>query len=169
MALLVEGAMSDDPAGEHTADGGPAETVWEEFLEDASATAEQYRAEGWETYLLSLGDVALLSGGDRPDGLDVLLPNAEFDLVDKLQERTTFDSSDVYARTVGEKVFLLLVELASEVETAVVIPAYYDRANSEELLAAAAEGDGMCVHLRSLGSDHRVTFTHEDHTLFAPE
>jgi len=161
--------MSDDLPWEHTADGDPAETVWEEFLEDASATAEQYRAEGWETHLLSLGDVSLLSGGDQTDGLDVLLPNAEFDLVDDLRGRTTFDSSDVYARTVDRRVFLLLVELASEVETAVIIPAYYDLANSEELLAAAAEGDGVCVHLRSLGSDRRVTFIHEDHTLFAPE
>jgi hypothetical protein len=30
-------------------------------------------------------------------------------------------------------------------------------------------GKGVRVHLRSLGNDHRVTFIHEDHTLFEPD
>ena len=147
----------------------PFEAFWGDLLDDVEATAVEYREEGWETHALTVGDVTALYATDKPYGLDVLVPESAFELVDGLRAETTFDNSEVYARTIGPTVFLLIVELASETNDAVLIPAYFNHTTDAELLDAAAEGEGMRVHVRSLGSDHRVTFVHEDHTLFEPE
>jgi hypothetical protein len=147
----------------------PFEAFWGDLLDDVEATAVEYREEGWETHALTVGDVTALYATDKPYGLDVLVPESAFELVDGLREETTFDNSEVYARTIGPTVFLLIVELASETNDAVLIPAYFNHTTDGELLDAAAEGDGMRVHVRSLGSDHRVTFRHEDYTLFEPD
>lgn len=143
--------------------------LWEDLLTDAEATAEEYRDEGWETHLLTPGDVTARYDSDVPHGLDVLVPESEFDLVDRLREETTFESGEVYANTVGPQVFLLVAELSTEAGTALLIPAYYNHARHGELLAVAAENDGMRLHVRSLGADKRVTFVHDDHELFEAE
>jgi len=156
--------MSDDPPEQSN-----FELLWEDLQADAEATAEEYREDGWETHLLTPGDVTARYDSEQPYGLDVLVPGSEFELVDDLRAETAFESGDVYARTIGPVVFLLIVELSRDTDDAVLIPAYYNHVTDDGLLAAAADGDGMRIHLRSLGSDHRVTFTHEDHTLFGPD
>jgi len=156
--------MSDEPPAESN-----FEMLWQDLLADAEATAEEYREDGWETHLLTPGDVTPRYDSEEPYGLDVLVPESEFELVDGLREETTFESSDVYAQTIGPIVFLLTAELTTGANTAVLVPAYFNHVNDADLLAAAAEGEGMRLHLRSLGSDHRVTFIHEDHTLFEPD
>jgi len=147
----------------------PFEAFWGDLLDDAEATADEYRAEGWEAHALTVGDVTALYGGDKPYGLDVLVPESAFELVDGLTDEAAVESGAVYARTVDPTVFLLIVETFPAVETAVLIPAYFNHATDGDLLDVAAEREGMRVHVRSLGSDHRITFTHGDHTLFAPD
>jgi len=143
--------------------------LWEDLLTDAEATAEQYREDGWETHLLTPGDVTARYDSEQPYGLDVLVPESEFELADRLRDETSFESVEVYANTVGPLVFLLVAELSTEANTAVLIPAYYNHATDGELLGLAAENGEMRVHVRSLGSDSRVTFLHDDYELFQPE
>jgi hypothetical protein len=55
---------------------GPPEAVterWQEVLADAAAVAAEYREAGWETLVVSPGDVTPLDGD--PFGLDVLAPD----------------------------------------------------------------------------------------------
>ena len=146
----------------------PFEAFWGDLLDDVEATADEYREEGWEAHALRVGDVTALYDTDKPYGLDVLVPESAFDLVADLTDDAAVETGAVYARTTGPTVFLLIVETFPAEDTAVLIPAYYNHATDGELLDVAAEGGGMRVHIRSLGSDHRITFTHEDHTLFAP-
>ena len=100
------------------------EQRWGELLEDAETTAAEYDADGYETRLVHPGDVTPVTG--EPYGLDVLAPGDEFEALEALVERATFDTSHVYYADEGV----------------------------------------MYTHVRPLSDDSRVTFTHDDPSLF---
>ena len=148
-------------------DQGPPPAVedrWEELLADADATAADYRERGWETLVVSTGDVTPLSG--EPFGLDVLAPGDEFEALEGLVEAVTFDTSHVYRAEEGGVRFLVVVVEAGDEEVAVVVPAFLDVGRATDLEERAREAGVMYTHVRPLSDDARVTFTHDDPDLF---
>lgn len=146
---------------------GPPPAVterWEELLADAEATASEYRQRGWETLLVTSGDVTPLAGS--PFGLDVLAPGDEYETLQTLVEDATFDTSHVYRTEEGGVRFLIVVVEASDDEIAVIVPAFLDIACSDGLEARATDEGVMYTHVRPLSDDSRVTFTHESPELF---
>ena len=75
----------------------------------------------------------------------------------------------MYSRTVNTHVFLLVVERDPESETAVLIPLYYNYVTDSGLLDAAESDGEMRVHINALDADEKITFVHEDVSVFAPE
>lgn len=145
------------------------ESFWSQLREDAEAIADEYRDAGWDVLLVDPGDVTPLYDTDKPFGLSVLVPEPQFETVTEWIDRMAFDRSELYRRTTGPLVFLLVVEEAPDAETAVLIPAYYNHVTHDGLLAVATENDEMRVHVRALSSDDPVTFRHDDPSLFAPD
>jgi hypothetical protein len=137
---------------------------WAELLEDAEATAEEYGANNWETLVVHAGDVTPLSG--EPFGLDVLAPGDEFEALETLAEAATFDTSHVYRTEEGDARFFIIVVEASDDGVAVVVPAFLALDRSGELRARATEAGVLYTHVRPPSDDARVTFSHEDPSLF---
>lgn len=146
--------------------GPPSAVVdrWEELLADADATAAEYRQAGWETLVVSPGDVTPLDGD--PFGLDVLAPGEEVEVLETLVDDVTFDTSHVYhAEEDGVRFVIVAVEAGAD-EVAVVVPAFFDLGAAADLEERALEAGVMYTHVRPLSDDARVTFTHDDPGLF---
>lgn len=146
---------------------GPPSAVgerWQELLVDADGIAADYAAEGWETLVVPTGDVTPLSGD--PFGLDVLAPGDVFEALEELVASASFDTSHVYHADEGRVRFLAVVVEASDDEVAVVVPAYVDLEAAEDLRERALAAGVTYTHVRPLSDDARVTFTHDDPSLF---
>lgn len=137
---------------------------WQELLDDAEAMAAEYREEGWEALVIQTGDVTALDSD--PFGLSVLAPGSEFEALDELVDRVTFDTSHVYRTDDGGVRFLIVVAEATADEVAVVVPAFLSLRDADTLEARASEEGTMYTHVRPLSADRRVTFTHDDPGLF---
>jgi hypothetical protein len=181
--------MSDDPEGPDDAapteeletDGvdekhvepGPnvdAMSFWEEVLEDMEATAAEYRQEGWEVLEIHPGDVTVRPEGERI-GLDVLVPDDEFDRLQSLvADDVTFDGYQVYRADQEGLVFVVVAMEDAGTETAVVYPAYYDthQPDTNDMLDHARQEGELRSYLRILQGEY-VEFALEDPSLFVPE
>lgn len=137
---------------------------WEDLLGDAQATAAEYRKKGWDVLALHPGDVTPLT--DDPFGLDVLAPSNEFDDLQDLVEDLTFDRTTVYNAEDGDARFYIVVAEARADEQAVVIPAFLSLAELPGLRQVAEDAGVMYTHVRPLSADVRVTFRHDDPSLF---
>lgn len=178
--VSVEGDMEDlresDPAGAFEQAGGVPGThmrameFWDDIISDMEATAAEYEAEGWETHLLHPGDVSTLTPDSDSDmfGLDVLVPNNEFDEVEDLLEGgAAFDSYEAY-RAVGDGLVLLVVAMEDHDEKiALLYPAYYDPQNATEMIGAAGRAGEMRTYLRTL-TNERIEFIHDEPENFGP-
>ena len=146
---------------------GPPSAVadrWQELLADADATAAEYREAGWETLVVTPGDVTPLDGD--PFGLDVLAPGDEVEALEALVDDVTFDTSHVYRAEEGGVRFVIVAVEAGGDEVAVVVPAFFDLGAATGLEERAREEGVMYTHVRPLSDDARVTFTHDDPGLF---
>lgn len=137
---------------------------WDELLDDAHATATEYREEDWEPLVIHTGDVTVLDG--ERYGLDVVAPGDEFEELEALTERVEFDSSTVYRTEEGAVRFLLIVVEAAPAEAAVIIPAYLRIDETPILRQRVDEDDVMWTHVRPLSDDVQVSISHEDPELF---
>ncbi|MFQ3319064.1 MAG: hypothetical protein ACI8UR_002079 [Natronomonas sp.] len=137
---------------------------WQELLDDAAAVADEYRENGWETLVLSTGDVTPLA--DDPFGLDVVAPTEEFEALEALVEGASFDTSHVFRDEDDGLRFLIIAIEASDHGAAVVVPAFLSL-DEEASLAERAQTEGtMYTHVRPPDSGGRVTFTHDEPELF---
>ena len=144
---------------------------WDDVLADARATARGYREDGWTVHEVYPGDVTPLVEEDDLPALDVVLPDDEFTTVRRVvaEADRSFETCEVFRAGDGSVLFLVVVERDDPTRTAVLYPAYYDTARATGFVRAAAEADAVAVHLRALSPDERVTFTHDDPSLFRPE
>jgi hypothetical protein len=139
---------------------------WQALLEDAETTAAEYAADGYETLVVHPGDVTPVTG--EPYGLDVLAPGDEFEALEELVEAATFDTSHVYyADEGGTRLLVVVVEgTADDGDIVVVVPAFLAIDRTPELARQATDEGVMYTHVRPLSDDSRVTFAHDDPSLF---
>ena len=159
-------------AGSHPLAG--VEEFWERAVDDMETTAAEYRDAGWEVLELHPGDVTALptaSADDESDrvGLDVLIPNDEFDALEARVADATFDGYDAYRAEAGDVVFLVVAMKAEEAGAAVVFPVYYARSEAGTMLRRAAERGEMRTYLRPLEDDRRVVFSQREPANLLPE
>ncbi len=142
---------------------------WDLLLEEMSAEAAAYQADGWETLALHPGDVTARDGSVEEFGLDVLVPDNEFAaLTAALSDG--IDGYEVLRSTPGTYVAALLVIETSDRGRVVFVPVYYSR-NDEaatRLLRAAFEADELTLILRTL-TDDRIELTLDRPELLAPD
>jgi hypothetical protein len=148
---------------------------WEAVLDDMEATAADYRDEGWTVVELHPGDVTPLPpamGGEALDddrvGLDVLVPDNEFETVEREAEDATFDSYDAYRAQAGSVVFAVVAVEATASELAVLVPLYYRAADAKEMARRALDRGRLDLFVRPLADDRRVVFSQEQPELILP-
>lgn len=159
----------DEP--ENTAEDNPFGRVvsrWEQVVEDMAVTAEDYEAAGWTTVELHPGDVAVPGEEADDEGLDVLVPNDEFDHLREVVADRVFDSYEVLRGTDEGIVFVLVVLEDSEGEVAVFVPAYYEESDLDALREAAADGT-LTTTVRALSEEEAVEFEHDEPDPFFPD
>jgi len=145
----------------------PPEAVadrWEDLLEDARATAAEYRDDGWDALVVHTAEVGVLAG--ERFGLDVVAPDNEFDDLHALADRASFGESRVFRAEAGGVRFLLVVVEAAATRDAVFVPAYLPIEEAEPLGERAREAGAMYTHVRTIADDDRVTFGHDDPSPF---
>lgn len=142
---------------------------WENVIADMETTAAEYEGDGWETVQLHPGDVTpLWLEKDGEFGLDVLVPDNEFEEVEELMEGdVSFDSFEAYRALADRIVFAVIVMEDHDSEVAVLYAVYYDVQGAEEMLADATDAGEMHSFIRTLSED-RIQFTHDDPALFRP-
>jgi hypothetical protein len=165
------GGAGDDgppatPAFPPGAATGPAiREHWEDMVAEMEAIAAEYRENGWSVLELHPGDVTVVTESRR--GLDVLLPDDEFERFADWAAEGAFDEHEVYRAEAGI-VFLLVVLRDEATDRAVCCPAYY-AFDEVETLRGIVEADGrLATHVRNLAEEY-VTVTHEEPAEFFPE
>jgi len=133
---------------------------WDDLLEDARATATEYRERGWDVLLLHTADATVVDGR-----LDVLVPDNEYEEVAALAQRLSFDNSRAFSTERGGVRFVLVVVEASEAAQAVAVPAYIPVADDPQLAERGQETGELSTQVRALSSGTHVSFTHEDPAL----
>jgi len=157
----------DPSPGDDVPTNVQAKEGWSAVIEDMEATAAEYRERGWTTLELHPGDSVLVDS-DRRTGIDVVLPGPEFEELEALVERRSFDEVEVF-RAAGEGlVYLLVVEADPESEVAAFVPAYYDPNAAADALDSIREAGALRLFCRRLNDD-TVTFVHDDPAPFLPE
>lgn len=147
----------------------PFDGYWQDLLDDTAATAREYEDEGWETLVLTPGDVTPRYDSDQPDGLSVLVPDPDHEELADLVAEGQFDDVEVYRNTGGPVVFLLVVERDTDEETAILIPAYYNAVTHSEFVETVESAGRMPIHVRALGAAEALRFVHDSVSLFTPE
>lgn len=148
--------------------------AWETVVEECRALADDYRRRGWEVFTAVPGDVTPVPapGDSRTDktGLDVLLSGAEFAELSDLVDAVGFDEFESFRAHENGIVYLTLLFLAPDAETAVCLPLYYRVAEADRMLERVRAGDAMKTYVHPLSGERRVEFDHEDPTpLFPPQ
>lgn len=156
-----------EPAGDDVPTNVQAGDGWSAVIEDMEATAAEYRERGWTTLELHPGDSVLVDS-DRRTGLDVVLPGPEFEELESLVGDRGFRDVEVFRAEGDELVYVLVVEIAPESETAVFVPAYYDPSQAAETLESIREAGTVRLFCRRLNDD-TVRFVHDDPAPFLPE
>jgi hypothetical protein len=154
------------PADAPLADGRLAE-----LLADVEAVAGDHRDAGRETVVVPPLDVGVLA--DVTFGLEVLTPPERFADLAGVVDAATLHTSHVY-RTDADDARLLIVlqegtlpatDDAAAADLSMFVPAVLPLP-ADALAARAREAGVMYTHVRPPADDGRVTFTHEDPSLF---
>ena len=149
---------------------------WEAVIDDMETTATEYREAGWTAVELHPGDVTPLPpvrGGDAVDdsrvGLDILVPDNEFEAVEAVADTATFDSYEAYRAQAGSIVFAVAAIEATASEDVVLVPLYYRAADAREMAQQALDRGRIDLYVRTLSDDRRVVFSQTEPQLLLPE
>lgn len=154
-----------DGAPETTGTNARATEVWDQVVADMAATADELEGEGWTTLQLHPGDVTLLTDAEDR-GIDVVLPNPEFEDLESLVESgARFAEYDVYRAGGAEMGYALVVAKDPGTETAVLVPLYY---RVQELRPIAGMEETMPIFLRVL-TEETIRLDLADPDLLLPE
>lgn len=132
---------------------------WEEFMADQTATAEEFREDGFEVLEFHPGQVL----AKPSEGIiDILAPSNEFrPLREQVEAGFTVDEYAFYAAEEGSVRFVLVVALDRDREVAVSCPVYLTLEDVVELSPVADEQGGLDLAIRPLSPENRVLLTIE--------
>jgi len=169
VAVGVSPVRDSDPGVEPETLDDAELTNWESLIEDMSAMAEEYRDRGWAALEVHPGDIAAFPGEAGRRGIELLAPDNEFDpIAAAFDETAGFETAEVFRAVDGGMVYLLFVLEASDIETAVLLPAYYSHGNETEFVEMLETAVDVPVHVRPLNERRILTFTYDDPSLFLP-
>lgn len=140
----------------------PVPMLWAEIIEEAEATADSFRDEGFSVHVLHPGDVTPLA---EEQAFDVLLPGSEFETVKELIER--FDPEEVTVYTAQEGAFSYAVVVATDAASAIAIccPIFFETVAGDSFTTDADGASSIGLRLRPLDQSAHVVLTVDDATL----
>lgn len=161
------GEMPDSPENNPASEAMP---YWERLIEDMEATAEEYRNSGWEAVELHPGDVSVFPGEQGRRGIELLVPDNEFDpMAEAFDAAEGFDSGEVYRASENSILYFLVVMEDESTETAILLPAHYSHRRETDFVEMLQSASDVPIHVRPLNERRILTFAHKDPSLFLPE
>jgi hypothetical protein len=141
---------------------------WDALLADMRAEAAAYEEAGWETVQIHTGDVTARDGSVDDLGLDVLVPDNEFEHLEAALADGV-DRYEVLRSTAGRYVALLFI-IETGGESAVFVPAYYSGRDdaAAALLRQATDAGELTLILRTL-TDDRFELALDSPELLVPD
>lgn len=149
--------------------------VWEEVIEDMSATADGYRDEGWTALECHPGDVLAVSDedtelDDAPTGIDIVVPGDEFERATALVDGPgEFDEVEVFKAEQNGVVFFVAALENADAEAVILVPAYYDIQSNDSFLQMVHTEGELRLHVRPLDRERILTFQQTDIDPFLPD
>ena len=137
---------------------------WNAHLASASSIETDYQNDDWDTLFLDIQDVEPLFSA--PIGLAVLVSDHEFEQLEETVETIAIDTTHVYRNQTENTHYLIIVAEASGANHAIIIPAFLHNKQYEKLHQHTEHEDTIHTTIRSLGTDARVTISHNDPTVF---
>ncbi len=137
---------------------------WTSHLSAASAITNDYEDDDWNTLLLDIKDVTPLFSD--PIGLAILVADQEFKQLEETVETIAIDTTHVYRNHTDQTHYLIIVAEASTANQAIIIPAFLQNDQFEQLHQLARTKQEIHTTLRSLGTDARVTISHDNPSIF---
>lgn len=163
---------------------------WDSLLKDATAIAEEYRANGWKTIVLEPDEITPVAREERT-GFDVAVSTDEYQALEDVIERgdVTITAAEVYYRPPpdeSDRRLALAVERDDESETAVIVPLTYEISDAQHVFETALTQEELLLHVLSAGAtgadgegefdsgrEHEperwISFSHDDPSLFLEE
>lgn len=137
---------------------------WTDHLASAAAIANDYSEDNWTVLLVDTQDITPLF--EDPVGLAVLLQDQDYDELEELVETVSIETTHVYRNRTNDIHFLILVAEAPQSTHAIVIPAFVREEEFNTLKSVTQKTGEIHTTLRSLGTDTRVTISHDDPAIF---
>jgi len=141
---------------------------WERLLDIAADAAGEYRDAGRSVVAVEPTDVSVTPSGAGPLGLVLVVSDATHTALVEHAAAHEFHTADVFRHTTEDVVLLVLALESVDGETAVVLPAYYERTATEEGRLRDHDGS-LSTHVRGLSGTDVVTFEHDVPSAFFPE
>lgn len=137
---------------------------WNAHLASAASIANEYEEDDWNMLFLDTQDVTPLL--TDPIGIAVLLSDQDFEQLEETVETIAIDTTHVYRHHTDHTHYLIIVAEASHANHAIIIPAFLRNNQFEQLQQLTQNNQEIHTTLRSLGTDARVTITHDDPSVF---
>lgn len=154
-----------------TASADALKEAWGNTLSEMDALAEEYAADGWETTTVPAGHTAPESrrGGDTDRwGFVFTVPGNYADAVEETVGDREFPEYDVYRNEVAQRVFLVVVYLDPETDTALLVAGNYQESFAGRLRELTVEEEHVYSYIQTLDNTHLAVFRHGDPGKFFP-
>ncbi|KAB1197660.1 MULTISPECIES: hypothetical protein [Haloferax] len=147
--------------------------AWGATLDDMTALADEYEADGWETVRIAAGSTGTFGPGDaKADdesfGIAYVVPGNKAEEVSELFEKSSFPEYEVYRAENDGLVYMVTALLAPDIETAVFVAGAWEQRTALNCAKAAIEHGRMYSYLQKLDGTLVGVVEHDDPEKFFP-
>ncbi|ELZ95227.1 hypothetical protein C440_09122 [Haloferax mucosum ATCC BAA-1512] len=147
--------------------------AWGATLDDMTAMADEFEADGWTTVRIAAGDTgpfgpSSLKGDDDAFGLAYVIPGDKAEVVSDLFEQSSFPEYEIYRAENDGRVYMVTALFAPDIETAVFIAGAWDLRHALECATVADEVGLMYTYLQKLDGTIVGVVEHDDPEKFFP-
>ncbi|UVE51229.1 hypothetical protein KU306_04920 [Haloferax larsenii] len=147
--------------------------AWGATLDDMTAMADEFEADGWDTIRIAAGDTGVfgpssLKGDEEAYGIAYVVPGDKAEEVSELFEETQFPEYEVYRAENDGRVYMVTALFAPDIETAVFVAGAWDLREALECATTAVEEGRMYTYLQKLDGTVVGIVEHDNPEKFFP-
>ena len=165
----ADGDANDDPEEARAPD--VVRDAWNRTVEDVRAMARDRETAGYETVTLFADDTTPVAPGEDDSdrwGLTYLVDSDDAASFRALADRTSFDETAVYQRTVQRNVFVATECIDHDAAVVLFVAGVYRLHHAGDLARAATERGRMRTRIRELDGTVVGAVEHDDAESFFP-
>lgn len=144
--------------------------AWEETLDELARLEEAYEADGWETLRTFAGHTGPVAPVHQKGywGLSYIVPDSDAERIGDFVDTREFPKYDVLRSTVHGRVFMAVILLDADTETAIFLASNYELRRASELVEHTHEVGYVNSIVRHLDGRIVAEVRHDDPEKFFP-